>query len=128
MSKFINIVTINIKNNSRKNYIKKSKNITNFDGLVSSKHVAIDSNTYCMIEEWRSKEALVKARKAIELANEVKPLINEKSTEIDIIGSLSGSIIAEKEIKKNQTEEPSSGFSNIEKIGNKYFYYLYRNF
>ena len=79
MSNFINIITVKIKKNlEEKDYIKKIKNITNFDGLISCKHLAIDSNTYCMIEEWSSKEALMKARKMIELVNEVKPLINEK--------------------------------------------------
>ena len=95
---FINIVTVKLKDDSKKNYIKKIKNITNFDGLISSKHIAIDSNTYCMIEEWSSKEALKKARKAIELVNKVRPLINEKSSEIDITGSISGPIIIEKRL------------------------------
>ena len=86
MSKFINIVTVKIKKDLKKNYIKKIKNISNFDGLISCKHLAIDSNTYCIIEEWSSREALMKARKTIELVNKVKPLINEKSSEIDITG------------------------------------------
>jgi len=96
MSKFINIVTVKIKNDLNKNYIKKIKNIKNFEGLISCKHLAIDTDTYCMIEEWSSKEALIKARKTIELVNTVKPLINEKSSEIDIISSVSGPIIVEK--------------------------------
>jgi len=127
MSKFINVVTVKIKNNSNKNFIKKIKNRISFHGLISSKHVAIDSNTYSMIEEWTSEEALVKARKMIELVNKVKPLINEKSSEIDIIDSLGGAIIDEKKMKKNETEKPVPDSSSIEKMGNKAFYYLYRN-
>ena len=102
MSKFINIVTVKIKKNFEKDYIKKIKNITNFGGLISCKHLAIDSNTYCMIEEWSSKEALMKARKMIELVNEVKPLINEKLSEIDITGSVGGTIVIEKDMKKKR--------------------------
>ena len=128
MTKFINVVTVKVQNNTKKNYIKKIQNTTNFDGLISSKHIAIDSNTYCMIEEWSSKEALKKARKAIELVNKVRPLINEKSSEIDIIGALGGTIITEKEMKKNKTEEHRFDYSGNEKIGNKAFYYLYSNF
>ena len=97
MSNFINIITVKIKKNlEKKDYIKKIKNITNFEGLVSCKHLAIDSNTYCIIEEWNSKESLRKSRKTIELVNEVKPLIDDKSSEIDITGSINGSIIFEK--------------------------------
>ena len=95
---FINIVTVKLKDDSKKNYIKKIKNITNFDGLISSKHIAIDSNTYCMIEEWTTKEALTKARKTIELVNEIKPLINDKSSEINITSSICGSVIIEKKV------------------------------
>ena len=98
MSKFINIVTVKIKNDLNKNYIKKIKNIKNFEGLISCKHLAIDTDTYCMIEEWSSKEALMKARKMIELVNEVKPLINDKSQEIDIIGAINGSVIFDKKV------------------------------
>ena len=89
MDKFINIVNVKIKNKSKKDYIKKIKNITNFDGLVSSKHVAIDSSTYCMIEERNSKEDLMKARKTIEIFDKIIPLIKEESSEIDITGSVS---------------------------------------
>ena len=128
MSKFINIVTVKIKNNSNKNFIKKIKNRISFHGLISSKHVAIDSNTYCMIEEWRSKEAMIKARKTIELINEARPLINEKSSEIDITGSLGGSVITEDNMEKNKTNKPVSGSSDIEKKSQKHFYYLYNNY
>ena len=127
MSRFINVVTVKVKDNSKKNYIKKIKNITNFDGLISSKHIAIDFNTYCLIEEWRSKEALIKARKAIELINKARPLINEKSPEIEIIGSLGGTIIIEKNMNKNTIEEPRSSSLDIEKRGQKHFYHLYNN-
>ena len=127
MSRFINVVTVKVKDNSKKNYIKKIKNITNFDGLISSKHIAIDFNTYCLIEEWRSKEALIKARKAIELINKARPLINEKSPEIEIIGSLGGTIIIEKNMNKNKIEEPRSSSLDIEKRGQKHFYHQYNN-
>ncbi len=127
MNKFINVVTVKVKNNTKKNYINKIHNTTNFDGLISSKHVAIDSNTYCLIEEWRSKEALIKARKAIELIDKVRPLINEKSPEIDIIGSLNGTIIIEKNVNEKKIEEPRSSSLDIEKRGQKHFYHLYNN-
>ena len=55
-----------------------------------------------MIEEWNSKEDLVKARKKIEIFNKIKPLIREKSSEIDITGSISGPIIIEKSEKKKR--------------------------
>ena len=127
MTKFINVVTVKVQNNTKKNYIKKIQNTTNFDGLISSKHIAIDFNTYCLIEEWRSKEALIKARKAIELINKARPLINEKSPEIEIIGSLGGTIIIEKNMNKNKIEEPGSSSLDIEKRGQKHFYHLYNN-
>jgi len=127
MSKFINIVTVKIKKNFAKDYIKKIKNITNFDGLISCKHLAIDSNTYCMIEEWSSKEALMKARKMIELVNEVKPLINVKLSEIDITGSVGGTIVIEKVMKKKEIEDLRSSSLDIEKKGQKHFYFLYKN-
>ena len=44
MTKFINVVTVKVQNNTKKNYIKKIQNTTNFDGLISSKHIAIDFN------------------------------------------------------------------------------------
>ena len=124
---FINIVTVKVKKGFEKDYIKKIKNITNFDGLISSKHIAIDFNTYCLIEEWRSKEALIKARKAIELIDKVRPLINEKSPEIDITGSLGGTIIIEKNMNEKKIEEPRSSSLDIEKRGQKHFYSIYNN-
>mgnify|MGYP006257636345 CR=1 FL=1 len=98
MHNFINIVTVKIKKGSENDYIEKIKNITNFEGLISCKHLVIDSNTYCMIEEWTTKEALTKARKTIELVNEIKPLINDKSSEINITSSICGSVIIEKKV------------------------------
>ena len=125
---FINIVTVKVKRGLEKKYIEKINKMTKFEGLVSCKHVAIDSNTYCVIEEWTSKVALMKARKTIELANEVQPLINEKSSEIDVTGFIGGKIISEKNIEKNKTEETRPDSFAIEKIGNKHFYFLYSNY
>ena len=102
MRKFINIVKIKIKNGSKNNYIKKIENKENFDGLISSKHLTLNSNTYCMIEEWNSKEDLMKARKTIEIFDKIKPLIKEESSEIDITGSINGPIIIEKDMKKKK--------------------------
>ena len=127
MTKFINVVKVKLKKDSKKNYIKKIKNITNFDGLISTKHIAIDSNTYCIIEEWSSKEALMKARKSIELINKIKPLIDEKSSQIDIISSLGGTVITERNINKNEIKEQDSASYNINKSGSNYFYFLYKN-
>ena len=49
-----------------------------------------------MIEEWITKEALMKARKMIEIFDKVKPLINESSSEIDITDSVCDRILTEK--------------------------------
>ena len=127
MTKFINVVKVKLKKDSKKNYIKKIKNITNFDGLISTKHIAIDYNTYCMIEEWSSKEALTKARKSIELINKIKPLIDEKSSQIDITSSLGGTVITESNINKNKIKEQDSASYNINKSDSNHFYFLYKN-
>ncbi len=96
MDKFTNIVKVNLKKDSKKNYLKKIKNIRNFDGLISCKHIETGPNTYCMIEEWTSKDALMKARKIIEILDKDEPLINEDLSEIDIMDSVSGRILVEK--------------------------------
>ena len=127
MGKFINIVNVKVKDKSKKNYIKKIKNITNFDGLISSKHIAINSSTYCMIEEWNSKEDLEKARKKIEIFDKIKPLIREKSSEIDIMDSISGSIIIEKDVKKKEINDLESSSLDIKKKSKKHFYFIYDN-
>ena len=67
MSKFINIVRVRVKKDSKKDYLKKIKNVANIEGLISSKHIETGPNTYCMVEEWITKEALMKARKIIEI-------------------------------------------------------------
>ena len=61
------------------------------------------------------------------MIDKVKPLINEKSSEIEITSSMSGSIVTEQNITKNKTEYPESSYLNIEKKGNKHFYFLYNN-
>ena len=130
MSKFINIVTIKIKKELKRDYIKKIKNITNFEGLISSKHIIIDSSTYLVIEEWSSKEALMKARKTIEAFDKMSNfanLIKENSPEIDVITSFGGTIVNEQNITKNKTEYPESSYLDSERIGNKHFYFLYSN-
>ena len=128
MSKFINIVSIRVKKESKKNYLKKIKNVANFEGLVSSKHIETGPNTYCMIEEWITKEALMKARKMIESLDNVEPLINNDDiSEIEITSAIGGSIITEKDLKKNKTKYPKSRFLNNEKTGKKAFYFLYAN-
>ena len=127
MSKFINIVKVHVKKDSKKSYLKKIKNVANFEGLISSKHIETGPNTYCMIEEWITKEALMKARKMIESLDKVEPLISDDSSEIDITSSIAGSIITEKDLKKNETEYPRSRFLNNEKISKKHFYFLYMN-
>ena len=96
MSKFINIVRVNIKKDSKKNYLKKIKNIANFEGLISCKHIETGPNTYCMIEEWSTKEALMRARRTIEIFHKDKPLIDNDPSEIDITDAVSGLILAEK--------------------------------
>ena len=127
MSKFINIVRIKVKKESKKNYLKKIKNVANFEGLISSKHIETGPNTYCMVEEWITKEALMKARKMIESFDKVEPLINDDSSELEITSATGGSIITEKDLKKNKTKYPKSRFLNNEKIGKKAFYFLYAN-
>ena len=96
MSKFINIVKVHVKKDSKKSYLKKIKNVSNFDGLISCKHIETGPNTYCMIEEWTTKEALIKARKIIEMFYKKEPLINKVSSEINITESIAGRILIEK--------------------------------
>ena len=138
MSKFINIVKIKIKNGSKKNYIKKIENKENFDGLISSKHLTLDSNTYCMIEEWRSKEALIKARKTIEISDKLKPLIKDQSSIVEIISLINGSIIIEKNEKEKEKEIMDLGTSSLDikkkdqkhhnfYFAKSHFYFLYNN-
>ena len=127
MSRFINIVRVRVKKDSKKDYLKKIKNVANIEGLISSKHIETGPNTYCMVEEWITKEALMKARKMIEIFDKVKPLISDNSSEINITNSVGGTIITEKYIKKNKTELPESRFLNSEKIGKKHFYFIYAN-
>ena len=114
MTKFINVVTVKVQNNTKKNYIKKIQNTTNFDGLISSKHIAIDFNTYCLIEEWRSKEALIKARKTIEISDKLKPLIKDQSSIVEIISLINGSIIIEKNEKEKEKEIMDLGTSSLD--------------
>ena len=103
MDTFINIIKIKVKNGSKKDYINKIKYTTDFEGLVSTKHVALNSNTYFVIEEWTSKKALTKARETIEnfdkMSNFVK-LVEENPSEIEIIDSLGGPIIVKKDEKE----------------------------
>ena len=130
MNKFINVVTIKIKKGLKRDYIKKIKNITNFEGLISSKHIIINSSTYLVIEEWSSKEALMKARKTIEAFDKMSNFVNlikENSPEIDVITSFGGTIVNEHNITKNKTEYPESSNLDSERIGNKHFYFLYSN-
>ena len=120
MSKYINIVKIKIKNGSIKDYIRKIENKENFDGLISSKHLTLNSNTYCMIEEWRSKEALIKARKTIEISDKLKPLIKDQSSIVEIISLINGPIIIEKEEKEIEIKDPGTNFLDIKKKDQKH--------
>ena len=97
MSKFINIVKVTIKDGSEKKYLKKVKNKENFDGLISSKHLMINSNTYYMIEEWKSEEALLKARKSIEISDQLKPIIKDQSSIVEVTSLINGPVIKEEE-------------------------------
>ena len=69
----------------------------------------------------------MKARKMIESLDKVEPLIIDDSSEIDITNSIGGSIITEKDLKKDKTEYPMSRFLNNEKLSKKHFYFLYKN-
>ena len=115
MSKFVNIVKIKIKSGSKKNYIKKIENKENFDGLISSKHLTLNSDTYCMIEEWRSKEALIKARKTIEISDKLKPLIKDQSSIVEITSLINGPVIIEKDEEKKEIMDLETSSSDIKK-------------
>ena len=130
MSKFINIVKIKIKNGSKKNYIKKIENKENFDGLISSKHLTLNSNTYCMIEEWRSKEALIKARKTIEISDKLKPLIKNQSSIVEITSLINGPIIIEKNAKEKEIMDLGTSSLDIKKKDQKHhsFYSFLKSF
>tara|TARA_B110000438_G_scaffold259564_1_gene269046 strand:+ start:161 stop:565 length:405 start_codon:yes stop_codon:yes gene_type:complete len=130
MSKFVNIVKIKIKSGSKKNYIKKIENKENFDGLISSKHLTLDSNTYCMIEEWRSKEALIKARKTIEISDKLKPLIKDQSSIVEITSLINGPVIIEKDGKEKEIMDLETGSLDIKKKDQKHkkFYNFLKSF
>ena len=115
MSKFVNIVKIKIKSGSKKNYIKKIENKENFDGLISSKHLTLDSNTYCMIEEWRSKEALIKARKTIEISDKLKPLIKDQSSIVEITSLINGPVIIEEYEKEKEIMDFGTSSLDVKK-------------
>ena len=128
MSKFINIVKIKIKNGSKKNYIKKIENKENFDGLISSKHLTLNSDTYCMIEEWRSKEALIKARKTVEISDKLKPLIKDQASIVEITSLINGPVIIEKDEKEKEIMDFGTSSLDIKKKFTKsHFYFLYNN-
>ena len=130
MSKFINIVKIKIKNGSKKNYIKKIENKENFDGLISSKHLTLNSNTYCMIEEWRSKEALIKARKTIEISDKLKPLIKDQSSIVEITSVINGPVIIEKDGKEKEIMDFGTSSLDVKKKNQKHhnFYSFLKSF
>ena len=115
MSKFINIVKIKIKNGSKKKYIKKIEDKENCDGLISSKHLTLNSDTYCMIEEWRSKEALIKARKTIEISDKLKPLIKDQTSIVEITSLINGPVIIEKDGKEKEIMDLETGYLDIKK-------------
>ena len=130
MSKFINIVKIKIKSGSKKNYIKKIENKENFDGLISSKHLTLNSNTYCMIEEWRSKEALIKARKTIEISDKLKPLIKDQSSIVEITSVINGPVIIEKDGKEKEIMDFGTSSLDVKKKNQKHhnFYSFLKSF
>ena len=130
MSKFINIVKIKIKNGSKKKYIKKIENKENFDGLISSKHLTLNSDTYCMIEEWRSKEALIKARKTIEISDKLKPLIKDQTSIVEITSLINGPVIIEKNKEKKEITDLETSSLDIKKKDQKHnkFYDFLKSF
>ena len=115
MDKFINIVKVKIKNGSKEKYIKKVENKENCDGLISTKHLTLNSDTYCLIEEWRSKDALVKARKTIEISDKLKPLIKDQSSIVEITSLINGPVIIEKDEEKKEIMDLETSSSDIKK-------------
>ena len=100
MSKFMNVVRSKIKQDKKDEYMKKLReffdNMKGTEGLISMKQIQTGPNTYCVVGEWQSENAIAKARpKMIGGLETVRPLLDEISPELGVTDPVSGPVILE---------------------------------
>ena len=96
MSKFINVVKVKVKEVYKEEYLKKTKEMKRFKGLISSKTIEIGPNAYCFIGEWDSQTSYKAAYpQMIEHLNTIRSLLEEISNELGVTDPSSGPIIIE---------------------------------
>ena len=100
MSKFMNIVRSKVKKDKKDEHIKKLKeffgSMENTEGLISMKQIQTGPYTYCIIGEWKSEDAIAKARpKMIAGLDSVRSMLEEISPELGTTDPVSGHVIME---------------------------------